>query len=154
MFRCARCSGAGRPAAVNAPAVTRAGSRRPGACQGTNVAPRSTAGTTCSLSRASGAGEPGLFVIAFTYVPGRRPDAAHAGLRTSAPGSPRPHHEPSASPLSHAGRRPATPADGRTSSGHGTFPDVIVHYTKSCSIFQQIRRRPAPMGAIPAAAAS
>jgi hypothetical protein len=31
---------------LKAPAVTRAGSRRPGACQGTNIAPRSTAGTT------------------------------------------------------------------------------------------------------------
>ena len=33
---------------MNAPEVTRAGSRRPGACLGTNIAPRSTAGTTYS----------------------------------------------------------------------------------------------------------
>src|SRR5215469_7155553 len=46
MLRCPRCSGTGRPAAWNAPALTRAGSRRPGACHGTNIAPRSTAGTT------------------------------------------------------------------------------------------------------------
>jgi hypothetical protein len=45
-LRCAGCPGTGRPAAVNAPAVTRAGSRRPGACLGTNIAPCSTAGTT------------------------------------------------------------------------------------------------------------
>src|SRR6516225_5279460 len=46
MLRCPGCSGTCRPAAVNAPALTRAGSRRPGACQGTNLAARSTAGTT------------------------------------------------------------------------------------------------------------
>src|SRR6516165_9731391 len=46
MLRCPGCSGTGTPAARNAPALTRAGSRRPGACHGTNMAPRSTAGTT------------------------------------------------------------------------------------------------------------
>src|SRR6516162_2532042 len=46
MLRWPECSGTGRPAAMNAPALTRAGSRRPGACHGTNIAPRSTAGTT------------------------------------------------------------------------------------------------------------
>jgi hypothetical protein len=50
MLRCPGCSGTGRPAAWNAPALTRAGSRRPGACQGTNLAPRSTAGTTNSAT--------------------------------------------------------------------------------------------------------
>ena len=39
-LRCARCPGTGRPAAMNAPGVTRAGSRRSGACLGTNIAPR------------------------------------------------------------------------------------------------------------------
>src|SRR5262252_8991719 len=46
MLRCPGCSGTGRPAARNAPALTLAGSRRPGARHGTNIAPRSTAGTT------------------------------------------------------------------------------------------------------------
>jgi hypothetical protein len=56
--RCASSSAAHRylgrsgtgsgPAALNAPEVTRAGSRRPGACLGTNLALRSTAGTTYS----------------------------------------------------------------------------------------------------------
>src|SRR6516165_9354027 len=46
MLRWAGWAGTGRPAAVNAPALTRAGSRWPGACPGTNIAERSTAGTT------------------------------------------------------------------------------------------------------------
>src|SRR5215470_1873726 len=48
MLRCAGWAGTGTAAAVNAPGLTRAGSRRPGACLGTNIAPRSTAGTTYS----------------------------------------------------------------------------------------------------------
>ena len=40
-------------AAVNAPALTRAGSRRPGARHGTNIAPRSPAGTTYPAARSA-----------------------------------------------------------------------------------------------------
>src|SRR6266513_2710665 len=107
MFRCARCSGTGRPAAVNAPAVTRAGSRRPGACQGTNIASRSTVGTAYCLGWAVRDLEPGLFVIAFTYVLDRwaRGSQGFCACLTQA------HDEPSASLFSHARRRPATPAD-------------------------------------------
>src|SRR5215813_7282279 len=50
MLRCPGCSGTGSPAARNAPAVTRAGSRRPGSCQGTTIAPRSARGTMYSAA--------------------------------------------------------------------------------------------------------
>src|SRR2546421_4989217 len=107
MFRCAGCSGTGRPAAVNAPAVTRAGCRRPGACQGTNIARRSTAGTTYSPGWASRHLEPGLFVTAFTYLLDRLQDTGRVDLRTFTPSPPRPtagrQHRCSPTP---AGARP------------------------------------------------
>src|SRR5689334_1746292 len=110
MFRCAGCSGTGRPAAVNAPGVTRTGSRRPAACQGTNIAPRSTAGTTYCLDPASGTWEPGLLVTAFTDVPDRRQDTGTwlSGLLRPAHPSPAMGRRPRYSPT-RAGARPHQP---------------------------------------------
>ena len=92
-LRCARCSGTGRPAAMNAPEVTRAGSRRSGACLGTNMPPRSTAGTTYS----------GTFVVPFPILAARVRTPNHHGH------SNRHMNRTGPEPGCHAGKRTMVP---------------------------------------------
>jgi hypothetical protein len=68
----------------------RAGCRRPGACQGTNIARRSTAGTAYSPGWASTHLEPGLFVTAFTYLLDRLQDTGAWTSELSRPARPGP----------------------------------------------------------------